>query len=197
MNFFKGLFKFISSKIFLIQLVIAIALTVIIGFIVLQWLDSTTNHDQRIAVPNLAKMSIDEAKEVLANKDLRLKVREDSANFNPDYPRYSVIDQDPKGGSTVKENRKIYVTLNPSGYQKIEVPDVIHQTRRQAEPMLVASGFKIGTVTYKPDMSDQVLELRYKGKGIKPGIMLEKTSTIDLVVGDNGGRKLNLSTEDQ
>lgn len=197
MNFFKGLFKFISSKIFLIQLVIAIALTVIIGFIVLQWLDSTTNHDQRIAVPNLAKMSIDEAKEVLANKDLRLKVREDSANFNPDYPRYSVIDQDPKGGSTVKENRKIYVTLNPSGYQKIEVPDVIHQTRRQAEPMLIASGFKIGTVTYKPDMSDQVLELRYKGKGIKPGIMLEKTSTIDLVVGDNGGRKLNLSTEDQ
>ena len=197
MNFFKGLFKFISSKIFLIQLVIAIALTIIIGFIVLQWLDSTTNHDQRIAVPNLAKMSIDEAKEVLANKDLRLKVREDSANFNPDYPRYSVIDQDPKGGSTVKENRKIYVTLNPSGYQKIEVPDVIHQTRRQAEPMLVASGFKIGTVTYKPDMSDQVLELRYKGKGIKPGIMLEKTSTIDLVVGDNGGRKLNLSTEDQ
>lgn len=197
MNFFKGLFKFISSKIFLIQLVIAIALTVIIGFIVLQWLDGTTNHDQRIAVPNLAKMSIDEAKEVLANKDLRLKVREDSANFNPDYPRYSVIDQDPKGGSTVKENRKIYVTLNPSGYQKIEVPDVIHQTRRQAEPMLVASGFKIGTVTYKPDMSDQVLELRYKGKGIKPGIMLEKTSTIDLVVGDNGGRKLNLSTEDQ
>ena len=181
----------------MIQLVIAIALTVIIGFIVLQWLDSTTNHDQRIAVPNLAKMSIDEAKEVLANKDLRLKVREDSANFNPDYPRYSVIDQDPKGGSTVKENRKIYVTLNPSGYQKIEVPDVIHQTRRQAEPMLVASGFKIGTVTYKPDMSDQVLELRYKGKGIKPGIMLEKTSTIDLVVGDNGGRKLNLSTEDQ
>ena len=197
MNFFKGLFKFISSKIFLIQLVIAIALTVIIGFIVLQWLDSTTNHDQRIAVPNLAKMSIDEAKEVLANKDLRLKVREDSANFNPDYPRYSVIDQDPKGGSTVKENRKIYVTLNPSGYQKIEVPDVIHQTRRQAEPMLIASGFKIGTVTYKPDMSDQVLELRYKGKEIKPGIMLEKTSTIDLIVGDNGGRKLNLSTEDQ
>lgn len=197
MNFFKGLFKFVSSKIFLIQLVIAIALTVIIGFVVLQWLDSTTNHDQRIVVPNLAKMSIDEAKEILANKELRLKVREDSANFNPDFPRYSVIDQDPKGGSAVKENRKIYVTLNPSGYQKIEVPDVIHQTKRQAEPMLVASGFKIGTVTYKPDMSDQVLELRYRGKGIKPGVMLEKTSTIDLVVGDNGGSKLNLSEENQ
>ncbi|RZT00128.1 PASTA domain-containing protein [Aquimarina brevivitae] len=197
MNFFKGLFKFIYSKIFLIQLVLAIALTVIIGFVALQWLDSTTNHDQRIQVPDLSKMSIDEAKEVLASKELRLKLREDSANFNPEYPRYSIIDQDPKGGSTVKENRKIYVTLNPSGYQKIEVPNVVQQTRRQAEPMLIASGFKIGTVTYKPDMSDQVLELRYKGQKIKPGIMLEKTSTIDLVVGDNGGQKLNLTEENQ
>lgn len=192
-QFFKGLFKFVYSKIFLIQLVIAIALTVILCFVALQWLNSSTNHDQRIVVPSLSKRTIDDAKAVLEDKNLRLKVREDSANFNPDYPRFSVIEQNPEPGSMVKENRKIYVTLNPSGYRKIEVPDVVNQTRRQAEPLLIASGFKIGTITYQPNMSDQVLELRSKGKRLKPGTMLMKTSTIDLIVGDGKGVKLNLS----
>ncbi|MDY8134216.1 PASTA domain-containing protein [Aquimarina sp. 2201CG5-10] len=195
MNFLKGLFKFVYSKIFLIQLVIAVALIAILCFVALEWLDSTTKHDQRIVVPSLSKKSIDEAKAVLEEKDLRLKVREDSSNFNPDYPRYSVIEQNPAPGIMVKENRKIYVTLNPSGYRKIEIPDVVQRTRRQAEPLLVASGFKIGSITYKPDMSDLVLELRYKGKRVKPGVKLMKTSTIDLVVGDASGKSLNLSSD--
>ncbi|MBQ4820458.1 PASTA domain-containing protein [Aquimarina sp. MMG016] len=192
-NFFKGLFKFVYSKTFLIQVVLAVALTVILCFLALEWLDSTTNHDQRIVVPSLSKKPIDEAQALLEEKDLRLKVREDSASFNPDYPKYSIIEQNPAPGSMVKENRKIYVTLNPSGYRKIEVPNVVQQTRRQAEPLLVASGFKIGKITYQPNMSDQVLELRYKGKTLKPGTMLMKTSTIDLVVGDGSGRRINLN----
>lgn len=193
LDFFKGLFKFIYSKMFLIQVVIAVALTVIFCYIALQWLDSTTNHDQRIVVPSLSKKTIDEATVLLKEKNLRLYVREDSANYNSNYPRFSVIEQNPVPGAMVKENRKIYVTLNPSGYGKMEVPNVINQTRRQAEPLLVASGFKIGTITYKPNMSDQVLELRYKGKSLKAGTKLMKTSTIDLIVGDGKGKKLNLN----
>ncbi|MBQ0733445.1 PASTA domain-containing protein [Aquimarina celericrescens] len=191
-DFFKGLFKFIYSKIFLIQVVIAIAMLAILSYVALEWLESTTNHHQRIVVPSLSKKNLDEVEKILTEKDLRYEVQ-DSASFNPDYPRYSVIEQNPVAGSEVKENRKIYVTLNPSGYRKIEVPDVVLQTRRQAEPKLIAIGFKIGTVTYKPNMSDQVLELRHKGKKLEPGTMLMKTSTIDLVVGDGKGLKLNLS----
>ncbi len=191
-DFFKGLFKFIYSKIFLIQVVIAIAMLVILSYVALEWLESTTNHHQRIVVPSLGKKNLDEVEKILTEKDLRFEVQ-DSANFNPEYPRYSVIEQNPIAGSEVKENRKIYVTLNPSGYRKIEVPDVVLQTRRQAEPKLIALGFKIGTVTYKPNMSTQVLELRHNGKNLKPGTMLMKTSTIDLVVGDGKGLKLNLS----
>ncbi len=191
-DFFKGLFKFIYSKIFLIQVIIAIAMLVILSYVALEWLESSTNHHQRIVVPSLSKKNLDEVEKILAEKDLRFEVQ-DSANFNPEYPRYSVIEQNPTAGSEVKEKRKIYVTLNPSGYRKIEVPDVVLQTRRQAEPKLIALGFKIGTVTYKPNMSDQVLELRHNGKNLKPGTMLMKTSTVDLVVGDGKGLRLNLS----
>ncbi len=191
-KFFKDLFKFVYSKIFLIQVVIAIAMLVILSYVSLQWLESTTNHHQRIVVPSLSKKTLDEIQKILEERDLRYEVQ-DSANFNPDYPRYSVVEQNPLAGSEVKENRKIYVTLNPSGYRKIEVPNVVLQTRRQAEPRLIALGFKIGTVSYKPNMSDQVLEVRHNGKKIEPGTMLMKTSTIDLVVGDGKGVRLNLS----
>lgn len=190
-----SLFKFIYSKIFLIQLVIAVAMIAILGFITLKWLDSTTNHDQRIVVPSLSKKTLDEVKTILEEKELRFEVQ-DSASFNPKYPRYSVIEQNPAAGNEVKENRKIYVTLNPSGYRKIEVPNVVQETRRQAEPKLIALGFKIGSVTYKPNIAkDMVLELRHKGKRIKSGDKLMKTSTIDLVLGDGKSGTINLSSE--
>jgi len=163
-SFFKDLFKFIYSKIFLIQVVIAIAMLVILSYVALQWLESTTNHHQHIVVPSLSKKTLDEVQKVLEEKDLRFEVQ-DSANFNPDYPRYSIIEQNPVAGSEVKKNRKIYVTLNPSGYRKIEVPNVVQNTRRQAEPKLKALGFKVGSITYQPNIArDMVLELRHKGK---------------------------------
>ncbi|AXT63170.1 PASTA domain-containing protein [Aquimarina sp. AD10] len=191
-KFFRDLFKFVYSKIFLIQLVIAVTMLAILSYVALEWLESTTNHHQRIIVPSLSKKNLDDVEKILEEKDLRYEVQ-DSATFNPDYPRYSVVEQNPAAGSEVKEKRKIYITINPSGYRKIEVPNVVLQTRRQAEPKLIALGFKVGTITYKPNMSDQVLELRHKGKRIKAGTMLMKTSTIDLVVGDGKGLKLNLS----
>jgi beta-lactam-binding protein with PASTA domain len=183
-----GFFKFIFSKTFLIQLVIAAILVVVIVFLALRWLDYSTNQDQRIEVPDLAKLSLDVVDDRLAAKDLRFEII-DSANFNPDFPKYSVIEQAPEPGQLVKEDRKIYLTLNPSGYRKIMIPNLIRRTRRQAEPTLRSLGFEIGDVTYKPDIAKEaVLELRYKGKKLEPGDELMKTSKIDLVLGDGSGR---------
>lgn len=183
-----GLFKFIFSKTFLIQLVLAVIAIVVIVFLTLKWLDFSTNQDQRIEVPDLSKMSLDRVDARLAQLDLRYEIL-DSANYNPDFPRYSVIEQVPEPGQYVKENRKIYLTLNPSGYQKVMVPDLIRRTRRQAEPTLRSIGFEIGDVTYKPDIAkDAVLELRHDGEKIEAGDELMKTSKIDLVLGDGSGR---------
>ncbi|MBE7640393.1 PASTA domain-containing protein [Salegentibacter sp. BLCTC] len=183
-----GFFKFIFSKTFLIQLIMAAILVIAIAFLALRWLDYSTNQDQRIAVPDLAKQSLDEVEDKLAAQNLRFEIM-DSANFNPDFPRYSVIEQVPEAGQFVKENRKIYLTLNPSGYRKVMIPDLIRKTRRQAEPTLRSLGFEIGDVSYKPDIAeDAVLELRHKGKKLEPGDELMKTSTIDLVLGDGSGR---------
>lgn len=187
-----GLFRFIFSKTFLIQMVIAVILIVVIAFLTMQWLDYSTNQDQRIEVPDLARMNLDVVEDKLDELELDYEIL-DSANYNPDFPRYSVIDQVPAPGKFVKEDRKIYLTLNPSGFRKIEVPNnLIRKTKRQVEPTLRALGFEIGEITYKPDIAeDAVLELRHNGKLVEPGEKLMKTSKIDLVLGDGSGRYRN------
>ena len=169
------------------QLVFAVLVLVILTFALLYWLRASTNHDERIAVPDLSKMSLGLVQQELDNADLNYVVI-DSSNYNPDYPTFSVIEQNPAAGKFVKEGRKIYLVLNPSGFRKIEIPQLVGRTQRQVEPTLLALGFKIGKIDYRNHISpDEVLELRHDGKTIQAGDALRKTSVIDLVVGDGKG----------
>jgi len=183
-----SLISFLKSKVFFKQLAIAIVASIVLVFFIMKWLNFSTNHGDFETVPDLTGKSIDVAKIELEENNLVMKIQ-DSANFNPKYPRYSVIEQDPKPNAQVKENRKIYITLNPSGYRKIEVPNsIIGKTFRQAKPTLEALGFTIGKTTYIDYIGkDELRVMKYKGNRIKPGTKLPKTSVIDVVLG-NGNR---------
>ncbi|MBO6879096.1 MULTISPECIES: PASTA domain-containing protein [Winogradskyella] len=182
-----SLVKFLTSKVFLKQLALAIVAIVVLSFIMLKWLNVTTNHGEFVVVPDLKGKSIETVKIELNDLNLAMEIQ-DSANFNPNYPKYSVIEQNPDSGSQVKENRKIYLILNPSGYRKVEVPNILKRTLRQAKPQLKALEFKIGEITYIDNIGkDVVLGMRHNGETLKPGEMLPLTSTIDLVLG-NGNR---------
>lgn len=183
-----GIIRFLFSKTFIKQIVLALLVLIVLVFLVMRWLDMTTNHGSYETVPDLKGKSVRLADIVLKDQNLVLQIQ-DSVNYNPKYPQYSVIDQDPVAGTKVKENRKIYVTLNPSGYRNIRVPEsVIDQTYRQVKPALEAVGFKIGEISYVDNLGkDMVLELSHKGTAVMPGDKLPKTSVIDLVLG-NGNR---------
>jgi len=179
--------KFLTSKTFLKQLVLAITAVIVLSFLMLRWLSYTTNHGDFETVPNLKGKSIGVAQIELNENNLVMQIQ-DSANFNPKYPKFSVIDQDPPAGEKVKEDRKIYLTLNPSGYRKIQVPDLRERTYRQAKPMLEALGFTIGNISYVDYLGkDEVVRLRFQGENLKAGDLLPKTSKLDLVLG-NGNR---------
>lgn len=180
MNFFRFMF----TKTFWIQVALAIVLVVVLCFVYLFWLGWYTNHDQRIEVPYLERMTLSEVDEELEELDLRRKII-DSSSYNPDYPPRTVIEQDPAADTFVKENRQIYIKLNASGYGLVAVPNLVFKTKRQAVPTLEALGLQVGEIIYKPDVSlDMVLEIKYKGREVKPGEKLKKTSKIDLVLGD-------------
>ncbi|WP_367182413.1 PASTA domain-containing protein [Winogradskyella sp.] len=182
-----SLVKFLTSKVFLKQLALAIVAVVVLSFFILKWLNVTTNHGEFVTVPDLKGKSLETVKIELDDKDLVMEIQ-DSANFNPKYPKYSVIEQNPIAGAQVKENRKIYLILNPSGYRKVEVPNILKRTFRQAKPQLQALEFKIGKITYINNIGkDVVLGMKHEGETLQPGTLLPLTSTIDLVLG-NGNR---------
>jgi beta-lactam-binding protein with PASTA domain len=109
----------------------------------------------------------------------------DSVDFRNDYPKYTVVQQDPLPGAKVKEGRKVYIKINSSGFSSVKIPDLIEKTYREAGPTLRALGLEEGTITYIPNLGkDMVLEMRFKGRSIKAGDRVLKSSKIDLVLGD-------------
>ena len=183
-----NLIQFVTSKTFLKQLIIAVAVLLLFVFVIMKWLNITTNHNQKIEVPNLEKMSLLEVEKTLKELDLNLFVI-DSASYNPNYPKKAVIEQDPEPGDFVKEGRKIYLTLNPSGYANVEIPDLFGKTKRQVNSQLIAIGFRISSKPiYVSDIAKDVVRgLRFNGKDLKAGDKIPKNSLIILKLGDGKG----------
>lgn len=180
----KNFFNFLKSKTFFIQLGLALLVIVLLCFAALSWLKSTTNHGEFVEVPDFSKMSVQEMRNVAEDSGLRYEVL-DSTNYNPDFPRFSILDQNPAAGTKVKDNRKIYFTVNPSGYKKVTVPNIIQVTQRNATSMLRAVGLDVQRVTYVDELGkDMVYQMKHKGKYVKPGDKLAKTSKVELICGN-------------
>ena len=180
----RNFILFLRSRTFVINLGLALAVLIFVAFLVLQWLDKTTHHGEFVQVPDLSKMSVPDMRQTLEEAGLRYEVV-DSANFDPDFPRFSIKEQNPLAGSQVKVNRKIYVTVNPSGYKKVTIPEIIQVTQRNAASMLRAVDLEVEKVTYIDELGkDMVYQIKLQGKYINPGDKLPKTSRIELICGN-------------
>jgi beta-lactam-binding protein with PASTA domain len=183
-----SVFHFLKSKTFFVQIAIAIVALLLFVFGLKSWLEVTTNHHQKIEVPDLQKLSLVEVSKKLDALDLAAVII-DSASFNPAYPAKSVIEQTPEAGDFVKEKRKIYLTLNPSKYRDVTVPDLDGRTKRQASSQLRAMGLRVGTkFTFVNDIGKDVVRgIRFKGKSINKGDKVPLNSILNLVLGDGEG----------
>jgi beta-lactam-binding protein with PASTA domain len=176
--------NYLTSRVFALQLLTAILILFVLGFLFMHWLTFTTNHGEEITVPDLRKLSETQVKDKLDGMDLDYQLL-DSVDYVKDYPKHSVVTQDPLPGAKVKKNRKIYIKINSSGFTQVRIPDLIEKTYRQAVPTLQALGLEEGKITYKPYLGkDMVLEMDLNGKKLKPGDKVWKSSKIDLVLGD-------------
>ena len=176
--------KYLTSPVFFAQILAALAIVAAISYLFFHWITYTTHHGQEITVPDLSRLSPEQAEEKLAAIDLDYIIL-DTVDFKPDFPKMTIVEQEPKAGAKVKEGRKIYIKINASKYTMVALPDLIEKTYRQAVPTLAAVGLQEGTITYKPYLGkDMVLELRLNGKKLKAGDKVLKSSKIDLVLGD-------------
>ncbi|MCI4442001.1 MAG: PASTA domain-containing protein [Lentimicrobium sp.] len=176
--------KYLSSRVFFLQALAALAILAVLSYLFMHWLTFTTDHGHEITVPNLAKLTEQQVEDKLDELDLDY-VLLDSVDYNSDYPKFTVVEQDPLPGAKVKVGRKVYIKINASGFSSVRIPDLIDKTYREAVPTLKALGLEEGTITYIPNLGkDMVLEMRFKGRNLKVGDRVLKASKIDLVLGD-------------
>lgn len=179
-----SLVDYLKSKVFLGQVFIALLIVAVFSYLFMHWLTFTTDHGNEITVPDLSKLNEEQVEDKLDEIDLEY-VLLDSVDYNPSYPKHTVVEQDPLAGAKVKKNRKIYIKINSSGFTLVRIPNLIEKTYRQAVPTLKALGLEEGEITYKPYLGkDMVLEMHCNGKKLNPGDKIFKSSKIDLVLGD-------------
>ncbi len=176
--------KYLTSRVFFAQVLAAVAIIAVISYLFFHWITYTTHHGEEITVPDLSKLSVEQAEEKLDAVDLNYIIL-DTVDFRPEFPKLTIVEQEPRAGAKVKEGRKIYIKINASKYTMVSLPDLVEKTYRQAVPTLEAVGLQQGTISYRPYLGkDMVLEMRMNGKKLKAGDKVLKSSKIDLVLGD-------------
>lgn len=143
-----------------------------------------TNYDEGVTVPDVTRLALTEADSLLTTYGLRFEVSERRSNSA--YPADYVIDQTPAAAEIVKPNRKIYLTVNTVSNPKVEVPNVVNLSLRNAKIQLQNYGLAVGTVSYESSrFKNSVLR-----QSIEAGKMVEKGTVIDLAVSDGLGEKM-------
>ena len=158
----------------------------------LRVLDKMTLHGESILVPDMRSYSIYEVEDTLSSLELRFSIV-DSGAYNPDYPRGSVIEQLPKPFSRVKRGRELYLTVNPKNVSLVSLPDYTDRSLRQYMSELKANGFRIGAFLYQNDEhANVVLGVQHLDSIVEVGQKLEKSTKLDLVLGNGLGRQIDV-----
>ncbi len=149
-------------------------------------LDIYTNHGESITVPDLRKFNLEQVEKHLQSKDLRYTIID--STYVKDKPANVIIAQNPRPGSKVKENRRIYLTINAKTAPIVKLPNIMYASLRNAEIQLKSLGLEVGDLEHIPDLAkNAVLGIKYKGKSVEPGMDVPKGSAIGLVLGDGLG----------
>ncbi len=173
----------------LLNLIVAIGVFVGLVWLTFRWLEYHTHHGQEIPVPNIVNKSVQEAIKVLDDTGLEYEV--DSAEYNPKYRPFQVLQVYPIPGSRVKDGRAIVLKVNPRTWAKVEVPDVINKYSGLAFQRLEQVGLKVGDTIYEPSIQkDAVIRILYNGNEVKPKTKLARFSTVDVVIGSGPLRNI-------
>lgn len=171
-----------------IRIYIGLLIVVVAGIVFLLLIDRVimpayTNYNQGLTVPDVTRISLEDAQSLLELQGLRYEVIDYRANEA--YPADYVIDQAPAASMIVKPNRKIYLTVNSSVTPMVRVPDVINLSLRNATIQLQNHGLQPGNITY--------VSSRFKNsvmsQSLEPGRQVIKGATVDLTVSDGLGMR--------
>lgn len=178
--------QFIFTKYFWRHIGLMVLASVLLVASIFLLLNVYTHHGESITVPDIRNLTLEQVEQRLESLNLRYTVL-DSA-YSKDLPPTGVIDQTPKPGEKVKENRRIYLTVNAVNPPLVPIPNIIDASLRSAVVQLETSGLRVGEQIRVPDLAkNAVLDLKINNVSVAPGTKIPKGSAVDLVLGDGLG----------
>ena len=148
------------------------------------FLKAVTHHGQNIEVPDFTNKKVSEAR--YDAKLLGIEVEVADSVYIRRMGRGLVYSQNPKPGSHVKSGRTIQLTINSVTPKKVQMPDLVGLSMRQAKAELLSRGLTLGRLVYVKDMATNYVIRQFRNHHeMAPGTMIESGSVIDLEVGLN------------
>ncbi len=180
--FDQQMLELLKNRRLQINFAILVGLTIIIFASVLYSLSSFTRHGEEITVPDFTGFYYEEIKSQAEFGKFRFEIID--SIYDAEKEKGSIVSQDPKAESKVKEGRNIYLTVVAVNPEMIEMPNVVDLSMRNAISILETYGLHINKLSYMPDIAkNAVVEQKYRGEKINPGTIIKKGVGIELVLG--------------
>lgn len=146
------------------------------------WLMYYTHHGEGVRVPEIKGLKVSEISQILQRQGLNYEVI-DSHYVTTARPGV-ILEQIPRGGTSVKHSRTVFLVINSLEPQKMAMPDLSDISVRQAQSLLEAYGFPTPQIEYvSSPYKDLVVGARVGSRKIKTGEKLPVTTLITLQVG--------------
>ena len=191
MSKIKNISAFLFSKHFVKHFGLVLLFYVVVILSLFFYLNYSTNHGEKIFLPNFIGTNSEDAKNKIKNLGLEYQILD--SVYDITKPPGTIIDQNPMGTASskiyVKTGRIISFRVTKAT-KLVDMPSLVDKQIQFAETVLAARGLKY-IIKYKiiSERSGAVIEQLYLGRQIKPGEQIQIGSQITLIVGQKDEEK--------
>lgn len=179
--------KFITGRPLWVNLLAGMVLLVLVFVLFILSLNFLTHHGRSRNVPQVTGKTFAEAKSILDREGFDIVIQD--SLYVDTLPPQSILKQVPQSDAVVKVNRTVYLTINRTVPPKIDMPNLVGYSFRNAEMNLLSAGLRLGDTIYKADFAkNSVLDQLYNGEHITAGTKIQMGSTVSLVLGTGVGQ---------
>jgi len=149
----------------------------------LKYIDSYTNHNQAVLIPDIRGLQIEDAAPFLERSLLRYEVID--SIFTREAVPGAIVELSPEANARVKKNRIIYITVNAKTEKTAPIPEVADLSYRQAYADIKSRGFKyVEKKLVEGEFYDLTVGVEYEGKIVNSGTRVPLTANLFLIVYD-------------
>jgi hypothetical protein len=171
---------------------VAVLASIVLGLMLLFfyiYLPIATKHFNSLSMPDLIGKSEAEVIEILDDAGLRYEIID--STYVRDAKPMSVVSQNPKPKTEVKDNRKVYLIIQKTTPPDLKIPkDIIGQSEKNAREQLQAHGFTVsGVIKTAWCYEGSVLGIRINGSTYRKAsfgkaLTAKYTDRVELIISD-------------